>query len=294
MEFSNVEVISSKKLGLEEMTICPLGDLQYGAQACDLESFKEHVAWCLTLPNPQFIGMGDMVDFGSPSNRSILRALIEEGRLYDSAQDVLHYAAERHLEVVQEVLEPTRGKWLGMVEGHHFYKWPNGDTSDTRLCEYLGATFLGSCGIVKVSLAPKNNDGKKQKTLSVNIWTHHGRGAGTLMSSPLNQLERYMAAWEDVDIFLMAHHHKMVGAKTVKLRPQFSGLKTNRAPQLLAREILIAGTGGFLKAYIPGHKAEGRSMGAYPEKDMMKPLPMGAPVVSLIPREDTIKIRLTT
>ena len=293
MEFSDVEVFSGKRVGLEETTICPIGDLQYGAQACDLESFQEHVAWCLKQPNPIFIGMGDMVDFGSPSNRGALRALIEQGALYDSAQDVLHNAAEQHLEVVRNALAPTKGKWLGMVEGHHFYTWPNGETSDMRLCDYLGASFLGSCGVVKLQLSSKD----RKSSVSVNIWAHHGRGAGQALAAPLNQLEKYMAAWEDIDIFLMAHHHKMIGAKTVKLRPVFSGVRV-KSPRLLAREILLAGTGGFLKAYVPGHFSEGRAMGAYPEKGMMKPLPMGAPVISITPEEkDGIlvpKIRLIT
>src|SRR3989304_5688136 len=76
----------------------------------------------------RFVGMGDYTDFASPSNRSRLKA----ANLYDTATDIIDQKAEELTEEIGDYLKPTRGKWLGMVEGHHLHELKDGTTTDMR------------------------------------------------------------------------------------------------------------------------------------------------------------------
>src|SRR3990167_72146 len=135
MELLQVEprrrIVNSK---WEEMRICYLGDFQYAgkkAHGTALTQLKEKIAEEVER-GAYFIGMGDYIDFLSPSNRQRLRS----AALYDTAEDVID---EKSMELTQEIfdlaLRPTVGRWLGLVEGHHFSQLKTGDTTDMRLAD---------------------------------------------------------------------------------------------------------------------------------------------------------------
>lgn len=260
--------------------IVPLGDLQYGSEACDFDRFKRHVEWAVALPNAYFLGMGDYVDFGSPSNRASLRALIEKGELYDTAQDLVDNAAQAHLEELLEVLEPTKGRWLGLLEGHHFWTFADGTTSDTRLCQALGAPFLGTCALVQVRFRQAKPTHKQAPSFV--IWCHHGRGSGQMQGSPLNKLEQVTKAF-DADVYLIGHHHKKASAKMQRLAGIWGPTGKGR---LLHKNVIIAGTGGFLKGYMQGSKRGSVARGGYVEQGMMVPVALGGVVIWARPKQE--------
>lgn len=284
MELHQVEVktLKSKTLPwMEEAVIVPLGDIQFGTEACDVDRLKRHVEWGSKQPNAYYLGMGDYGDFASPSNRGLLRSLTEQGKLYDTAEDILDEGAQEHTEELAEILAPTKGKWLGMLEGHHYWTFGDGSTSDTRLCKLLDAPFLGTCAIVRVVFdAPKHKERPH-----LHIWAHHGVGSGQLQSAPLNKLERLANAWEDVDVFLMGHQHKKSTAIIQRLRPRFGlpggAQKNNRLDH---RCVYLAGTGSFLRGYHVGSKRGGRPKGGYVEAKMMTPVALGGVVLYVRPR----------
>lgn len=275
MELVSTEVstLKSRTLPWEEVIIMPIGDVQFGSAECDVDRFKRHIAWAVEQKNVYFIGMGDYVDFGSPSNRRKLRSMVVEGQLYDTAANVLDEGAEAHLEQLTEILAPTKGRWLGLLEGHHLWEFQDGTTSDTRLCQSLKAPFLGTCAIVQVRFKEQSRSHQKP---SFEIWAHHGRGSGMMQGAPLNKLEGMMKAFPTVSVFLMAHHHKKVGGKVQQLIPRFMPSGQHK---LEHRNVIIAGTGGFLKGYMAGSTRSNRAMGAYPERGMMMPVALGGIVV---------------
>ena len=248
-----VETQRSRTLPFEETLIMPIADVQYGSDACDVDRFKRHIEWGVKQGNVYFIGAGDYQDFGSPSNRAVLKAAIKSGQLYDTAESLIDQAAQASLEEFEEIVAPTRGKWLGLTRGHHYWEFADGTTSDMRLAEFLGCPYLGDCGIVNVRFQQEKGVREHHKPPSLNIWIHHGRGSGQLQSAPLNKLERLQAAWDDIDVFLIAHHHKKVSAKIQRLRPIFGISK----PKLVHRNVIIAGCGGFLRGYMAGRKEAG-------------------------------------
>ena len=108
------------KSAITAVTICPIGDLQWAGDEKDLayDHLNEHIAGALKRPNPLFIGMGDYIDFASPSNRERL----EQARLYDTAVKVISAATKDLVdEVYDKVLKPTTGKWIGLTQGHHHF-----------------------------------------------------------------------------------------------------------------------------------------------------------------------------
>lgn len=277
-----VEVQRSLTLPLDETLIMPISDVQFGSAACDVDRFQRHVEWGVKN-KVYFIGIGDYVDYASPSNRRRLRSLIAAEELYDITENTLDDAAQDHLERFQEILKPTRGRWLGLTRGHHYWEYADGTTSDMRLAGFLGCPFLGDCAIVNVKfIDPDRLERGHRKPPEMNIWAHHGRGNGTLQSAPLNKLERMANFWEDVDVFLLAHHHKKVTAKLQRIRPIFLPSGKHK---LVHRNIIIAGTGGFLKGYMAGSTdGKGRPSGTYVERGMMTPVALGGVVIWARPR----------
>lgn len=119
--------IRAPRIG-DVVTLCPIGDLQLGGDEADVEHFKRHLEWCMQQPNPRFIGLGDYVDVASPSNRQKLRA----AGLYDNVEKALDEICHQHVEHFLKLVKGTEGLWLGLVEGHHFWNFPDGTTSSRQ------------------------------------------------------------------------------------------------------------------------------------------------------------------
>ena len=247
------------------VTIAPIGDLQLGASSASTEHFKRHIDYVLKQDNPKFIGMGDSVDVASPSNRAKLRS----AGLYDSVEEALVDSAERSIEQVKKLLEPTKGLWLGMLEGHHFFEFQDGSTTDTRLCEWLDTPFLGTSAFVQIPIGVGESTSYKMCT----IFCHHGEGSGIRVSAPINKLEGLISGFE-ADIYLIGHMSKKVAAPVDQLY-------TKRGGKLGHKTKLLVGTGGFSQGYTQGSKSlAGNARGSYVEKGMMKPVALGAPVIT--------------
>lgn len=253
----------------EPITLFPIGDVQLNPVDPPNHRLRSHIEWALTQPNPYFIGMGDYVDVASPSNRSRIQA----ANLYDSVQDVLEHGATQSVGQFKELVRGTEGRWLGMLHGHHFYEYRDGTTTDTRLCQALGTTFLGSCAFVRISFKRPSSNAR----LSCTIWAHHGAGSGMKASAPLNRLEN-IVHYFDADIYLMGHMSKKVGAPLDQL------YMTHKNPARLDhRTKIIAGTGGFSQGYKQGSKNGLHARGSYVEQAMMTPAALGGVAIRIAP-----------
>lgn len=247
----------------DKIAVCPIGDIQYSGSKgpTAVTHVVQHIRRCLSLERDgyavRFIGMGDYIDFLSPSNRQRLQA----AALYDSADAVIDEKAHELVqEVYDEILAPTRGKWLGMLEGHHFFE-TQGSTSDMWLCDLLDCDFLGTSCYVRLDPS------------GFVLWAHHGQGGGTLPSSGINKLYHTSAGLGGADVYFMGHNTKMGVARISRPMPNaaFTGLTH--------RDVLLVNTGGFSKSNIVGH-AQGRiRRGDYAEQAMMTPSPLSAPIV---------------
>ena len=261
----HVETQPSLDLPWDETIIMPIGDLQYGAEGADLDKFKRHIAWGMKR-GAYFIGMGDCVDVASPSGREKLA----DAHLYDSVRAALTAQAEQALDTLKVALKGTEGRWLGLQEGHHYWDFGGGQTTDTRLAAYLGAPFLGTCAITRLRFKQAGGT----HVVSCQIWSHHGTGSGETITSPLNKLEKMMARFPTVDIFLLGHYSRKAGYPVDALVPVFG-----KNPRLIAKRRILAVTGGFMKGYTVGSKQNGRAAGSYVEASMMPPTNLGGVVI---------------
>ena len=259
----------------EEMRICYIGDIQWAgkrAKGTALNALKDKVAEEVER-GAYFVGMGDYIDFLSPSNRQRLRA----AALYDTAEDVID---EKSMELTQEIfdlaLRPTVGRWLGLVEGHHYSQLKDGTTTDMRLCEMLKAPFLGTCGLIRVNFS------RGTSRMGVTLWVHHGTGNGQSSYYPLARLESFASSQETVDAFAIGHTTKM-GAVPLNRMGYKWGSQHGKAYH---RKTYVIGTGGYSRAYVEGAKQGRVPRGGYAEAGMMKPAIIGSPTLIIRPVRD--------
>lgn len=277
MELVSIEGLTKKALPWKDTLLIPIGDVQHqhNREAVDWKRLKETVAYGVAN-NALFIGMADMIDLESPSNR---RALMNSG-VYDSVVDALDAKAEELEEELLDVLKPTKGRWLGLLEGHHFHVHQDGTTTDQRLARALDAPFLGTSAYVNLTFEPPATKGRTHHWKpKVNIWAHHGRGGGKMLSGPINQLEHVIKGF-DADLYLVGHHHKASAARHSRIYPVFGP----KVGVLDHRDSYLVACGSYLKGFVEGNKREGRANGLYAERGLMNPLSLGGVKIWMRPR----------
>ena len=107
----------SLTLPWDETLIMPIGDVQFGSAACDFDKFRRHMDWGMKH-GAYFIGMGDYVDFGSPSNRGALKALEDASRnRVTSERAIADLDALADLRALERSLAETRAASLADLKG---------------------------------------------------------------------------------------------------------------------------------------------------------------------------------
>jgi len=252
-----------------EVTICPIGDIQWSGDRDDIayDHLEEHIALCLKQPDPLFIGLGDYIDFASPSNREAL----QQARLYDTARKVIANASKALVDdLYHRLLAPTRGKWLGLTQGHHHHplildpKKPEQTVdSDEYLAGLLKAPFSEEFALIKLEFGSDEH--------TVTFLAYHGSGSSVFPWGPLTRMYRLTPNFL-VDFMLMGHQTKL--SKTAFDRVHFPDTGPNR---LEHRSIRLISTGGWSKGYVSGKAT-------YVSRAAMSPVALGQPLVHIRPR----------
>lgn len=259
----------------EEVNLVPIGDVQYGAEGVDMKSLRRDVEWGLEN-NAYFIGMGDYVDVASPSNRAKWRG----SGFYDSVQQALEEKAEEHRLEFLETVKGTEGRWLGLLEGHHYWEYMDGTTTDTRLAQDLQAPFLGTCAIVRVRMQKPNSNSR----LTMDIWAHHGTGSGATQAAPLNKLDKVTGSF-DADLFLINHYQRRGAVPKDFLYANRKGILRHKTKYLVA-------TGGYMRGYTQGSSQGNVKRGSYVEAGMMPPASLGGVIIKMRPADDQIQVKV--
>lgn len=258
-----------------ELLIMPVGDIQFSGDDAEtaMGMLKRHIAWGVEH-GAWFIGMGDYVDTFSPSNRERLGG----ARLYDTAVKALDRDAEKRVrELYAKALKPSRGRWLGLLEGHHYHEFRNQTTSDQLLADLLQAPFLGTQAYVRLVFR-RGSAGTSAG--SVMLWCHHGAGSSSTAGGALNRLERVTKGYR-ADVYMMGHQHSKDGKPLDILEASFP---PNGRPYLVHRTRLLVVTGSFLKGIVAGRRDGLVPRGGYVEKGMMNPVSLGGVLVRVRPR----------
>lgn len=255
------------------LNIMPLADIQWiGHDGATAErTLRKEIQRGLDN-NCRFVGGGDYIDLASPSNRRRLRA----AGLYDTTMRSFDSTATRLVEeLYADFLEETTGRWLGLVEGHHLYEFPEGDTSDMRLCRMLEAPFLGTSAIIGLAFEGFG---------IVNIWLHHGAGSCSTAAGQLAKLEKLAGCFE-ADVYIMAHYTQKPQGDLNRIYPIWTG-----TPHVSHRTKKLVGAGGFGRGYQVGARQGNIPRGNYVEQAAMRPVTLGAPIIRIIPRHTEKRI----
>lgn len=260
------------KLG-ETVTILPIGDIQWAGVDHEVAVSTLHAAIKYGQScKAYYVGLGDYIDTLSPSNRQRLEA----AALYDTAKGFFdRSASELVKDLYDRFLKPTAGRWLGLVSGHHYYKYEAGHTSDQELCHLLKAPFAGTCAYIGLSF--ENTQGVRLGM--TNIWLHHGTGGGQSAAAPVQKIESVVYGEWEADIYIIGHMTKMAAAPKNRVYPIWQG-----TPHLAHRKKVLVGSGGFSKGYIEQSRHGQTPMGGYVERGMMKPVVLGCPIIRIVPR----------
>lgn len=267
----------------DRLNIYPINDVQLGAQGCAVNEFEEYVREAADDPFGRVLGIGDYIDGVSPSNRKLLLANFVRGELYDTARDALDSYARDKIEAFKQLVAPTRKQWDAVLSGHHFWEYglKAGDArrnTDTDLAHYVNAPYgeAGELGAITYVFPGKG----KMPESHLRVLFTHGQGGGSgSFASPLNQLEKLSRGFP-AEVFIIAHHHKLVAARIVKLNENLA-----EPTQLEASNGLIVCAGSWLRGYMP-------DMVTYAEEGLMPPLATGAPIIHVVRRKDgTLRVR---
>jgi len=265
------KLVDSDTLPMKEVRILPVGDIQYGG-ATDLDRLERYLDWGLKQ-NAYFVGMGDYIDTVSPSNRALLLSV--KSNLYDSANVTISKAFGKMGEDMEEIFKKTKGRWLGLVRGHHYWPFADGTTSDLRLAKALGCQFLGDNGIIAVEM----QEPKTKQTVYGQIFMHHGQGSGISEGAGLTKLGHISKTFFS-NIYLMGHFHRK--AATAVPWVEYSIKNGSFVDESINRYLVL--TGGFLKGYDLGSVDEaGYPAGGYIEKKMLTPVSLGGTLIQMRP-----------
>lgn len=284
------KVTRSLTLPLEEVMVLPIGDIQYGADGCDIDRLERHLDWGMKH-KAYFLGMGDYGDVASPSNRKAIMST--RPQLYESVRSFMDEAMYEQTDKLYKLLAPTKGRWLGMVSGHHYWPFEDGSTTDTILANRLGTKYMGDgAGLIILQFhSVKAAESHRSSYTTARIWFHHGVGSGQTMGASLNRIQwimqRFMA-----DIYLIGHLPQTAAAPMPFL--DYDALPSGRIIDK-SRVRRAASTGGFLKSYYVGGKnAHGYPAAGYGEAGMMPPTQLGGVVVYIRPKIVKGQVKIDT
>jgi len=231
---------------------------------CDVERWKEFLSWAKGKKNCLFLGMGDYVDLASTSERDLLHSK----KLHESTLMTLDNIYKKHSDKFVKEIEFMRGNLIGLIEGNHYAEIGNGTTTTQRMCDAMNTKYLGVMSVIRLSFSYKT------MYASVDIVAHHGRGAGRMLGSSLNGVQK-MAESVHGNIYLQGDDHRKLVGMTTKL--EISGRDSEI--QLKHKKQLFLRTGSFLKSHEDGKAS-------YVVDANLSPTDLGVVKIELTPKRD--------
>lgn len=265
-----MELVKFSLPTMKPFSIAVIGDIQWNGDPDEIDcgGLERYIQRALDA-NAYFVGHGDYIDFASPSSRArLMGSGAYDGplkKLDDVARELVHQVYDRFL-------KPTKGRWVGCLEGHHFWQMKDGTTTDMELCRLLGTQHLGT--EVGIEWRLQRQTPQRPVTHTFQTWHHHGWGSGE-ESSLVMKLKKVAADWDGVSGFFMGHMTKVATTVVPKLTMRFG-------PQhavILERRVLLVGTGGWSKGKVVSRRDGQVPRGGYVERGGLRPVSLGAPLV---------------
>lgn len=174
------------KVEAPEATIYPIVCMHVGAKQCDENFIKEHVERIAEDPNGRAVYMGDA---GECNIRNSKGSIFEQ-TLTPGEQQV--HAAE--------LLEPIKNKLLFGISGNHGRRIDieTGLSWDETFCFRLGIPYLELAAFMRLDVG--------ERTVSYDLYFHHGAGGSINMGGKVNKARKFEEIVE-ADAVFTAHTH---------------------------------------------------------------------------------------
>jgi hypothetical protein len=250
----------------QQMILMPLGDIHYGSRDFPLQHLIDNIDWAIDH-GCTFLGMGEYLDFTSHSQRSHM------GVLRESTKEILDQMVLEQAQELLSVLAPTKGRWVGMLEGDHRWDFLGGTSVDQYLCSELKCPFLGTSAMIRITAGVKGHP-----EADAVLFIHHGIGSSRTAGGHLIQVENLMKVF-DFDIGLMGHSHGKVATPIDKQVVTPDGIHTHRT-------VILARTGAWLKGYgssgpLKLNEPAVSSRGSYVEQKAYQPSALGGIAIGI-------------
>lgn len=242
----------------------PLGDIHWDSAESDHDRLQRLIEWIERKKRGgaivRWLGMGDYLDFGSPSERHKITA----ADLHDTTNvsvDKMHLAS---LQEFVSVMRPIGRDGLGLLTGHHHYIFATqrgagawkGKSSDEWLATRLGTDYLGS-GIALFRMQLPHD-------LHLDVLALHGGGSAQTPGGRVMKRIRFGEIAPTAHIVVSGHDN----AKLVYPR---SGLDYEHG----SIKRYVVGSGSFQRAYIEGPEA------GYAERAGLVPADLGVSIFTI-------------
>jgi hypothetical protein len=249
---------------MKTLTIATIGDIQWSGEdgPTATDRLRRYIDKALDR-EAYFVGLGDYIDFMSPSNRD---RLMKAGVYKTSLGMIREKAEDLTVQVYEKILKPTRGRWLGHVHGHHLYEY-EGWHSDVYLGELLNSPYVGTVAFLH------------NKRSDFTIFLYHGTGGGGLPGNSLNKLYHKNAEWPCAEVYCTGHNTKLATAP--QSRPFIKWGNRNSEHRMEHRDVYLVSCGGWSKSNIQGNRVGGRPEGDYAELAGYGPSPLKAPIITV-------------
>ena len=250
--------------------LLPFGDIHWDSPKCSMDRWHEWCEWAAKKKNSLFLGMGDYFDSVSTHERRVFL----NPDLHDDTIENLETFYRKQVHAFAKEIKFMKGRLIGLIEGNHHVTFADGTTSTHLLCSLLETKYLGVMAAVRLSFRqikgfPNNF------TYPIDIVAHHGLGASRLLGGSINKVAQ-MSDWWEADLFLMGHDHQKIVAEREKLKISYSH-RNRESSKVVARKVVSARTGTFLKGYAPGKSS-------YAAAKVMPSTTLGTIKVELTPR----------
>ena len=257
----------------DEFTIWNMADIHFGNRACALGRCKADIEQIRGDPFSFWVGGGDYAEYiGLTDKRFDPDCVADRLRVKDMGR-----LGKVLIAGVGDLLEPIKGKCLGLVLGNHEKKYQQAkEQSDLHasLCVKLDVPNLEYSALFDVVFVrrpsqktpilrtkpPTNRKGDPFGNSSAfRFFIHHGAGFAQTPAGKLKRLLDFMSTFK-ADVYMVGHVHD----KTGKRRVEVGG--DTRCKNLIEHERLGIISGSYLKTYAQGVTTYGeqRGYGAVP------------------------------
>ena len=231
------------------------GDVHRDSKSCDSDRWKGFLRKSAKDPPEKtwYFGLGDYHDFASDREQ---KKLMREGyALHEDTVENIHELVEKRNRKFASEIKQMNGKLLGLIDGNHNWRFPNGVTASEDLANRMGCDHLGWITHYTITLKYLNHQ------MPIDIVACHGKGGGKRAGASVNQVEDLTDIFQAADIYVMGHDHKLWAyPKDILLR--VNG-EIKQKTQYLCR------SGSFKKAYSPDKSG-------YEIGRLLKPATLGA------------------